>query len=44
MTIKDMLCHRSGLPEGAGDLIFWPNSEGRTMADVVNGMPYSIQS
>ncbi|HRD01600.1 MAG TPA: serine hydrolase [Candidatus Saccharicenans sp.] len=24
MTVKDLLCHRSGLGLGAGDLMFWP--------------------
>jgi CubicO group peptidase (beta-lactamase class C family) len=40
ITIRDMLCHRSGLPEGAGDLLFWPNSQGRTMDDVINALKH----
>src|SRR6476646_9341641 len=24
MTVRDLLCHRSGLGLGAGDLLFWP--------------------
>jgi CubicO group peptidase (beta-lactamase class C family) len=24
MRIRDLLCHRSGLPLGGGDLMFWP--------------------
>jgi CubicO group peptidase (beta-lactamase class C family) len=27
MTVRDLLCHRSGLGLGAGDLMFWPNSD-----------------
>jgi CubicO group peptidase (beta-lactamase class C family) len=38
MTIKDMLCHRSGMPEGAGDLLFWPTSEGRTTDDIFKAL------
>lgn len=26
LTVKDLLVHRSGLPLGAGDLLWWPNS------------------
>ena len=25
MRIRDLLCHRSGLSLGAGDLMYWPN-------------------
>lgn len=38
MTIKDMLSHRSGLPEGAGDLLFWPDSKGRSLDEIFVGM------
>ena len=27
MRIRDLLCHRSGLPLGGGDLMFWPPSD-----------------
>lgn len=27
MRIRDLLCHRSGLGEGAGDLMFWPPTD-----------------
>ena len=27
MRIRDLLCHRSGLPLGGGDLMFWPASD-----------------
>ncbi|MGY8986214.1 MAG: serine hydrolase [Sphingomonadales bacterium] len=36
-TIKDMLTHRSGLPLGAGDLLFWPNEAG-TIKDVIKAV------
>jgi len=26
MTIRDLLCHRSGMGLGEGDLLFWPNT------------------
>jgi CubicO group peptidase (beta-lactamase class C family) len=27
MRIHDLLCHRSGLPLGGGDLMFWPQTD-----------------
>lgn len=36
-TIKDLLTHRSGLPLGAGDLMFWPNGKA-SRKDVVRAM------
>jgi CubicO group peptidase (beta-lactamase class C family) len=27
MTVRDLLCHRSGLGLGAGDLLFWPDTD-----------------
>jgi CubicO group peptidase (beta-lactamase class C family) len=27
MRIRDLLCHRSGLPLGGGDLMFWPETD-----------------
>lgn len=34
-TIRDLLCHRSGLGLGAGDLMIWPDGHNFTPADVV---------
>ena len=34
MRIRDLLCHRSGLPLGGGDLMFWPETD--LTADQVN--------
>lgn len=38
-TIRDLLTHRSGLPLGAGDLLFWPDARS-TRADVIKGLRY----
>ncbi len=27
LTVRDLLCHRSGLSLGAGDLLFWPETD-----------------
>ena len=34
MRIRDLLCHRSGLPLGGGDLMFWPATD--LTADQIN--------
>ncbi|CAN5594875.1 serine hydrolase [soil metagenome] len=39
MTVRDLLCHRSGLTLGAGDLMIWPNPT-HTRAEIVAGMKY----
>ncbi|MEN8162857.1 MAG: serine hydrolase [Acidobacteriota bacterium] len=36
-TIRDLLTHRSGLPLGAGDLLFWPKAE-TTRQEVVEAL------
>lgn len=38
-NIKDLLTHRSGLPLGAGDLLFWPNAKSN-MDDLFNALPH----
>jgi CubicO group peptidase (beta-lactamase class C family) len=38
-TIRDMLTHRSGLPLGAGDLLFWPEAE-TTIDEVVRALRF----
>ena len=35
VTVRDLLCHRTGLGLGAGDLLFWPDTD-VTRADVVS--------
>ena len=36
ITLRDLLCHRTGLGLGAGDLLFWPDTD-VTRAQVVAG-------
>ncbi|MGN6313165.1 MAG: serine hydrolase domain-containing protein [Rhodanobacteraceae bacterium] len=40
MQVGDLLVHHSGLPEGAGDLMLWPEPNGFTPQDVVHGLQY----
>lgn len=39
MTVRDLLVHRSGLPLGAGDLMYFPAST-HVAADVLKALPY----
>lgn len=39
-TIRDLLCHRSGLGLGAGDLMDFPDSSDFTMKDVIYNLRY----
>jgi len=39
MTVRDLLVHRSGLPLGAGDLMFFPQSS-HVAEDVLAALPY----
>lgn len=39
-TIRDMLTHRSGLGLGAGDLMFWPDSNNFTLKDIIHNLRY----
>jgi len=38
-TIRDLLTHRSGLPLGAGDLLFWPAAD-TSIDEVIRAMRY----
>ncbi|MEO0398979.1 MAG: serine hydrolase [Pseudomonadota bacterium] len=38
-SVRDALTHRSGLPLGAGDLLFWPDGEG-SLEDVLKALPH----
>ena len=40
MQVGDLLVHHSGLPEGAGDLMLWPEPNTFTSRDVVHGLRY----
>jgi len=39
-TIRDLLCHRSGLGLGAGDLMFFPDSSDFTMPDILHNLQF----
>ncbi len=39
-TIRDLLTHRSGLGLGAGDLMFWPDSNNFTLKDIIHNLRY----
>lgn len=38
MTVSDLLVHNSGLPEGGGDLMLWPEPNLFTRDDIVGGL------
>jgi CubicO group peptidase (beta-lactamase class C family) len=38
MQVRDLLLHHTGLSEGAGDLMFWPEPNLFTRADVIAGL------
>lgn len=38
ITVRDLLSHRAGFGLGAGDLLFWPNSD-RTRAEIMAAIP-----
>ena len=42
-TIRDLLTHRSGLGLGAGDLMFWPDSNTFTIKDIIHNLRYLKQ-
>src|SRR5580658_5941132 len=39
-TIRDLLCHRSGLGLGAGDLMFFPDSSDFTIPDILRNLRF----
>jgi CubicO group peptidase (beta-lactamase class C family) len=39
-TIRDLLCHRSGLGLGAGDLMFFPDGSNFTVADILHNLQF----
>ncbi|MVN78619.1 serine hydrolase [Hymenobacter sp. HMF4947] len=39
-TVRDLLCHRSGLGLGAGDLMRYPDSTDFTVKDIVHNLRY----
>jgi CubicO group peptidase (beta-lactamase class C family) len=40
LTVRDLLVHDSGLPEGGGDLMLWPEPNRFTRDDIVHGLKY----
>jgi CubicO group peptidase (beta-lactamase class C family) len=40
MRVADLLTHSSGLPEGGGDLMLWPEPNHFTRADIIHGLRY----
>jgi CubicO group peptidase (beta-lactamase class C family) len=40
MRVADLLTHSSGLPEGGGDLMLWPEPNHFTRADIIHGLQY----
>jgi CubicO group peptidase (beta-lactamase class C family) len=40
MRVADLLTHSSGLPEGGGDLMLWPEPNLFTRTDIINGLQY----
>jgi len=40
MQVRDLLLHATGLPQGGGDLMFWPEPNLFTRADVITGLAY----
>lgn len=42
-NIKDLLCHRSGMGLGAGDLMIWPDGAGFSTDDIIHNLRYLKQ-
>ncbi len=40
MRVADLLTHASGLPEGGGDLMLWPEPNSFTRADIIHGLRF----
>jgi CubicO group peptidase (beta-lactamase class C family) len=39
-TVRDLVCHRSGLGLGAGDLMMWPDSNGNSVDYIIQHLKY----
>ena len=39
-TVRDLLCHRSGMGLGAGDLMFFPDSSDFTIPDILHNLQF----
>ena len=42
MTVRDLLVHNSGLPEGGGDLMLWPEPNRFTRMDITRGLRHIV--
>jgi len=42
MRVRDLLVHNSGLPEGGGDLMLWPEPNRFTRADIIHGLKFIV--
>ena len=42
MTVRDLLVHNSGLPEGGGDLMLWPEPNHFTRLDITRGLRHIV--
>ena len=42
MTVRDLLVHNSGLPEGGGDLMLWPEPNRFTRLDITRGLRHIV--
>ncbi len=42
MTVRDLLVHNSGLPEGGGDLMLWPEPNDFTRLDITRGLRHIV--
>jgi CubicO group peptidase (beta-lactamase class C family) len=40
IEVQDLLVHNSGLPEGGGDLMLWPEPNSFTRADIIAGLAH----
>ena len=40
MQARDLLIHNSGLPQGGGDLMLWPEPNHYTRADIIAGLAH----
>ncbi len=40
MQVRDLLIHNSGLPQGGGDLMLWPEPNRFTRADIIAGLAH----
>ncbi|MFC5581695.1 serine hydrolase [Rhodanobacter terrae] len=40
MRVADLLTHSSGLPQGGGDLMLWPEPNAFTRTDIIRGLAY----